>query len=154
MHQLAVALHVLSVTAWVGGLFFLLVVVRPAIQPDEAPARTAFWARLLPRAFTIAWVSAAVALASGFGLLFSLYGGFAVAGMHIHLMAGFGILMTLMLAWSYARPLKRFELAEEHGETAAAEAALRRVLGWQWATLAAGAVTLVIGGVGAYIGLN
>lgn len=154
MHQLAVALHLLSVVAWVGGLFFLTILLPPALATQDAPERHALWARLLPRFFTASWVAAAVALASGFALLFSLYGGFAVAGRHIHVMAGFGIVMTVALAWTYMAPLKRFEEAEEAAETAKAEAALRRVLGWQRLVLALGVGALVAGGVGAYVGFG
>ncbi|WP_404385741.1 hypothetical protein [Caenispirillum salinarum] len=152
MHQVAIALHVLSVAAWTGGLFLLLVVLRPALLAVEPAERMTLWARILPRAFTVSWVSAALALVTGFGLTFSLYGGFAVAGMHVHLMAGLGLLMTGVLIWTYFRPLKRFELAEESADVPGAERALGAVLAWQWVTLAMGAAALVIGGVGAYIG--
>lgn len=154
MHQLAIALHVLSVTAWVGGVLFLLAVLRPSLETREAPDRLSLWARILPRAYVLSWGSAALALVTGFALTFSLYGGFAVAGMHIHLMAGFGLFMTAALAWSWRRPLKRFEEAEERADIAAAETALAAVLRWQAAILAMGAATLVIGGVGAYLGLG
>lgn len=154
MHQLAVALHLLSVVAWTGGLFFLTLLLPPALATLDAPDRLALWARILPRFFTMSWLAAAIGLASGFSLLFSLYGGFAVAGGHIHAMAGLGILMTLLLVWSYVRPLKRFEEAEETGETVRAEAALKSVLGWQRVTLLLGVAALVAGGVGAYMGFG
>lgn len=154
MHQLAVALHLLSVVAWTGGLFFLTILLPPALATQEPAERHALWARILPRFFIMAWAAAAVALASGFSLLFSLYGGFAVAALHIHVMAGLGILMTLALVWSYARPLKRFEEAEEAADDAAAEAALRTVLRWQALTLALGLGGLIVGGVGAYVGFG
>lgn len=152
MHQLAIALHVLSVAAWTGGLFLLLVVLRPALLATEPAERMTLWARILPRAFMVSWGSAALALVTGFSLTFSMYGGFAVAGMHVHLMAGLGLMMTGVLIWCYIRPLKRFELAEEAANVAAAQRALRTVLGWLWLTMAMGIAALVIGGVGAYIG--
>lgn len=152
MHQLAIALHVVSVSIWTGGLFLLLVVLRPALLALEPAMRMTLWARILPRAFTLSWVSAALALVTGFSLTFSLYGGFAVAGIHIHLMAGLGLMMTGALVWSYLRPLKRFELAEESADIPGAEKALGTALAWLWATLALGMAALVVGGVGAYVG--
>ncbi|MCA1939433.1 MAG: CopD family protein [Caenispirillum bisanense] len=154
MHQLAVALHLLAVVAWTGGLLFLCVLLPPVLAVEEPAARHAVWARLLPRFFTLAWAAAAVGLASGFALMFSLYGGFAVAGLHIHVMAGLGILMTLILLYTYARPLKRFEEAEEQADDAAADAALRSLLGWQRASLLLGVGALIAGGVGGYIGFG
>ncbi|GAA0573268.1 CopD family protein [Caenispirillum bisanense] len=154
MHQIAIALHLLAVVAWSGGLFFLVVLLPPTLATLEPADRHALWARLLPRFFTVAWIAAAVALASGFSLLFSLYGGFAVAGMHVHVMSGLGLLMTALLAWTYARPLKRFEEAEEAADTTAAQAALAAVLRWQGVTLALAVAALVAGGVGAYIGFG
>lgn len=154
MHQLAIALHLLAVVAWTGGLFFLTVLLPPGLAVLEPAERHALWARLLPRFFTIAWIAAAVALASGFSLLFSLYGGFAVAGLHVHVMSGLGLLMTALLAWTYARPLKRFEEAVETADTTTAQAALAVVLRWQGLTLALGVAALVTGGVGAYIGFG
>jgi uncharacterized membrane protein len=152
MHHIAIALHVLSVAAWTGGLLLMLMVLRPALLVVEPAERMALWSRILPRTFTLAWISAALALVTGFSLTFSLYGGFAVAGMHIHLMAGLGLMMTAALAYSFLRPFKRFELAAENGDLPTCESTLAAVLRWQGIILALGTAALVTGGVGAYIG--
>lgn len=59
------ALHLLSVVAWVGGMFFVLVCLRPAALVLEAPERIRLMHAALGRFFGVVAWSAALALASG-----------------------------------------------------------------------------------------
>lgn len=59
------ALHLLAVVAWVGGMFFVLVCLRPAALVLDAPDRIRLLHAALGRFFAVVGWSAAVALGSG-----------------------------------------------------------------------------------------
>lgn len=110
--DLALMLHVLSVVVWVGGMFFAYVILRPeAASQLEPPARLALWAGVFRRFFP--WVFAAIGLilVTGFWIIFSVYGGFAALGLHIHLMLGIGSVMMLIFFHVYFAPFKRLKQA-------------------------------------------
>ena len=44
-------IHVLSAVVWVGGMFFALLVLRPAVGPLEPAVRLALWRRVFARFF-------------------------------------------------------------------------------------------------------
>ena len=104
-----IVLHALAAVVWVGGMFFAYLVLRPAAGPLEAPVRFALWRRALGRFFPWVWASVAVLLASGYAMLFLHFGGFAGAGVHIHLMQVTGIVMMLLFMHMYFAPWPRFE---------------------------------------------
>src|SRR6185437_6249999 len=104
----ALILHALSAVVWVGGMYFAHQVLRPAAAGLDPAPRLLLWSRVLGRFF--AWVIAAIILllASGYTLVFAVFGGFAAAGLHVHLMQGIGILMMLLFFHLYFAPWKRF----------------------------------------------
>ena len=91
-----VALHALAAMVWVGGMFFAYMVLRPSAGPLEPPLRLALWARAFGRFFPWVWASIAVLLVSGYAMLFLRFGGFAGAGLHIHVMQVTGLLMMAL----------------------------------------------------------
>jgi uncharacterized membrane protein len=149
---IAVAVHVLSAVVWVGGMFFALMILRPASAALEAGARLELWARVLGRFF--AWVFAAIVLllASGYALVFAAFGGFAGIGLYIQLMMGLGIAMTLLFFHLYFAPFRRFRTAVARHDTAAAARQLGQIR-WIVATgLTLGLITVAIGAGGRYWG--
>ena len=105
---LLIALHVLAVTVWVGGMFFAYVVLRPSAGPLEPEARLALWQSVFRRFFPWVWTSIVVLLASGYGMMFVYFGGFAGAGLYIHVMQGIGIVMMLLFMHLFFVPWRRF----------------------------------------------
>ena len=89
-----VALHALAAVAWVGGMFFAYMVLRPSAGPLEPRLRLALWQRVFSRFFPWVRASIAVLLASGYAMLFLHFGGFKGAGPHIHVMQATGILIV------------------------------------------------------------
>src|SRR6266571_1091114 len=92
-------------------MFFALLALRPATAPLEPGPRLELWSRVLERFFF--WVIAAIVLllASGYGMIFGVYGGFRGIGLHIHLMQGVGIIMMLLFFHLYFAPWRRFQAA-------------------------------------------
>ena len=72
----ALIVHSLSAIVWVGGMFFALLVLRPATGPLEPGPRLELWARVLDRFFTWVIIAIVLLLASGYGMIFGVYAGF------------------------------------------------------------------------------
>src|SRR5260370_10907350 len=103
--------HALWAVVWVGGLFFAHQVLRPAAASLDPAPRLVLWSRVLGRFF--AWVIAAIVLllASGYALVFAVFGGFSRVGVHVHLMQGIGILMMILFFHLYFAPWSRVRAA-------------------------------------------
>jgi uncharacterized membrane protein len=146
--SLALIVHEWSVIVWVGGMFFALLVVRPASGPLDPPARLALWRRVFAGFFP--WVFAAIVLllVSGFTLFLGGY----VVGPHVHAMTGIGILMMLIFLHLYFAPWKRFRVALDAGDNAAAAAQLNQIRILVTINLILGLLTAAIGSSGRYWG--
>jgi uncharacterized membrane protein len=146
--SLALILHVLSAIVWVGGMFFALVVLRPASGPLDPGMRLTLWLRVFTGFFP--WVFAAIALLLVTGLTL-FFGGFAV-GPHIHLMMATGIVMVLIFFHLYFAPWKRFQTALAAGDNPGAAAQLNQIRILVTVNLVLGLLTAAIGGSGRYWG--
>jgi uncharacterized membrane protein len=146
--SIALILHEWSVIVWVGGMFFALIVLRPASGPLDPPARLALWRRVFASFFP--WVFAAVVLllVSGFTLFLD---GYAV-GPHVHAMMGIGILMMLIFLHLYFAPWKRFRVALDAGDNAAAATQLNQIRILVTINLILGLLTAAIGASGRFWG--
>ncbi len=145
-----VALHALAAVVWVGGMFFAYMVLRPAAGPLEPPLRLALWARVFGRFFPWVWASIAVLLASGYAVLFLRFGGFAGAGLHIHVMQATGILMMGLFLHLFFAPWRRFTRAVEAGALQDAGAALNQIRRIVAINLVLGLITVAAGASGRF----
>jgi uncharacterized membrane protein len=146
--SIALILHSFGAVVWVGGMFFALVVLRPASGPLEPSARLALWLRVFTGFFP--WVFAAIVLLliSGFTLML---GGYAV-GPHVHLMMAIGILMILIFVHLFFAPWKRFRVALAAGDNPGAAAQLNQIRILVTLNLILGFLTVAIGSSGRYWG--
>lgn len=149
---LALSLHVAAAIVWVGGMFFALLVLRPASGPLEAPARLELWSRVLGRFF--AWIFGAIALllATGYAMIFCVFSGYRGAGLHTHLMQGIGIVMILAFLHVYFAPWRRFRAAVERRDYPAAAAQLNQIRWIVTLNLVLGLINAAIGASGRYWG--
>ncbi len=152
MMGLAVALHVIAAVIWVGGMFFAYVCLRPvAASALEPPARLKLWVGVFGRFFPWVWASILVILASGFWIIFGVYGGMGNVGLYVHAMLGLGILMMLIFLHVFFAPyarLKRAVAAEDWPAGGKALSQIRLLVGIN--TLI-GLLTLAIGSAGRYL---
>jgi uncharacterized membrane protein len=148
----ALILHSLSAVVWVGGMFFALLALRPATAPLEPGPRLELWSRVLDRFF--AWVLAAIVLllATGYLMIFGVYGGFGAIGLHIHLMQGLGIVMILLFFHLYFAPWRRFRAALARQDFPAAAGQLNQIRVIVTVNLVLGLVTVAVGSSGRYWG--
>lgn len=109
---IAILLHVLAAVVWVGGMFFAYMALRPvAASQLEPPQRLSLWAGVLGKFFPWVFVAIVLLLTTGFWMIFSFMGGFAGAGLHVHLMLVLGIIMILMFFHVFFVPFKRLKMA-------------------------------------------
>ena len=102
------ALHVLTVVIWVGGMFFAYNFLRPAAaEMLEPPHRLKLWVATFKRFFPWVWLSVVVIIVTGLGMMFSL----PKAPVHILIMAGLGISMMLIFGHVYYGPYRRLKHA-------------------------------------------
>jgi uncharacterized membrane protein len=145
-----VALHALAAVAWVGGMFFAYVCLRPAAGPLEPRLRLALWQRVFSRFFPWVWASIAVLLASGYAMLFLYFGGFKGAGAHIHVMQATGILMMLLFLHLFFAPWRRFSRALEAGQFDSAAQSLNQMRRIVAINLVLGLITIAAGASGRF----
>jgi uncharacterized membrane protein len=108
---IALTLHLLAATVWVGGLFFAFACLRPASADLDAATRVKLWAHALGTFSLWAWGAAAVLLVTGLWMIFRIPEGMKGAGLHVHLMLGGGVLMMLLQGHLQFAPLKRLRRA-------------------------------------------
>ena len=150
--SLSLILHALSAVVWVGGMFFAHQVLRPAAGALETGPRLSLWSRVLGRFF--AWVFAAIVLllASGYAMVFAVFGGFGKIGLHVQLMQGIGILMMLLFFHLYFAPWRRFRAAVARQDWAEAGRQLAQIRTIVTVNLVLGIIVIAIGSSGRYWG--
>ena len=150
--SLAIALHVLAAVIWVGGMFYAFMAMRPAVAQVVDPSqRGELWSQTLGRFFVWIWLSIAVLLLTGYWMVFSVFGGMAGAGGHVHAMQGLGIVMILLFLHVYFAPFRRLKQAVAKGDAEEGQrrvAQIRRLVG---INLILGLIVVVIGSGGRYL---
>ena len=146
------AIHLLSAVVWVGGMFFALIVLRPAAGPLEPAVRLALWRRVFARFFPAVGIAVLALLATGHAMILVELGGFAGVGLSVHLMQGTGVLMALIYLVLLVGPYRTFLKALDAGVLPAAGRAIERIRWTITVNLALGIVTLVIATTGRYWG--
>lgn len=151
-HQwaLAIALHQLATLVWVGGMFFAHMALRPAANALlDPPTRLPLMRAVLARFFPWVWVSIAVLWASGYWLFAGLFGG--RSGLHVHLMIGIALVMTLLFAYIWFVAFRRLNTAVAGADWPAAGAAMTTIRGIILTNLILGLITAAIGSGGRFL---
>lgn len=129
----ALALHVLSVVIWVGGMFFAYMALRPvAATVLEPPQRLTLWNGVFGRFFPWVWGAIITILMSGYWMLLGPFGGFANAPVFVHIMNGLGLIMMLIFMHVYFAPyqkLRKAVAAQSWAEGGKALAQIRVMVG-------------------------
>jgi uncharacterized membrane protein len=138
MAALAFALHVLGAVIWVGGMFAIYVCLRPALGTLEPAQRFCLMRVTFQKFFP--WVWGAVLL----------FGGFAAAGLHVHLMQGIGWLMIALFVWLFHGPWLAFKRAVDAQDWPSAGARLNRIRQIIAVNLPLGLLVVLIAAGGAF----
>ena len=133
MSSLAIAIHALAATIWVGGMFFAYMVLRPSMPVLEPPPqRLKLWLAVFRGFFPWVWAAVIILPLTGYLQVFTDYGGLAGVGPHIHAMQTIGWVMILLYWYLYFGPYERYRIAVEGEDWQAAGAQLasiRRIVG-------------------------
>lgn len=115
-----VSLHVIAAVIWVGGIFFMQVIMRKVTSDLEGPQRQAIMSKVFTFFFQWVWVAVITILVTGFGIIFGVYGGFG--GMpwesfkRVHLMTALGLIMSLVFTYIYFLPYRSLMKARAEGD--------------------------------------
>jgi uncharacterized membrane protein len=133
-------------------MFFAHQVLRPAAAVLDPAARLPLWSRVFGRFF--AWVIAAIVLllASGYALVFGVYGGFRALPFYINLMQELGIVMVLLFLHLYFAPWRRLRAAVARRDWVEGGRQLGQIRTIVTINLVLGLIVVAIGGSGRYWG--
>jgi uncharacterized membrane protein len=147
---ISVALHALAAVVWVGGMFFAYLVLRPGVSGLAPGDRLRLWERVFARFFPWVIGCVAVLLLTGYHMLFAGFGGFAGAGLHVHVMQLTGWAMFLLFFHLYFVPWRRFRRAVGAAEFESAAGRLGQIGTIVAINLALGLFTVAVGASGRY----
>lgn len=148
LNHLSLALHVLGVIIWVGGMFFAYLALRPAAANTLEPAqRLPLWTATFRNFFPWVWASIIAILVSGYYII-HLIGGFANSLLYIHIMHGLGLLMMLLFMHVFFAPFNRLKKAVAAKDWPTGAKALAQIRWLIAANLTLGLITVMIATVG------
>jgi uncharacterized membrane protein len=150
MAALAFALHILGAVIWVGGMFAIYVCLPPALVTLEPPQRLRLMRVTFQKFFPWVWTAVLLLLASGYSMLLLVFGGFAGAGLHVHLMQAIGWVMIALFAWLFQRPWLAFKRAVDAQDWPSAGTNLDRIRQIISINLPVGLIVVLIGAIGRF----
>lgn len=148
----SIALHLIAAMIWVGGMIFAHNSLRPAAaQVLEPPLRLELWVQVFKRFFVLVWISIAVVLITGYWMLFNYFGGFAGAGIHIHIMHGAGLLMVMIYLYVFFAPFNRLKQAVIIQDYPLAAAQLNQIRQLVGVNILIGLLVIIVASAGRYL---
>ena len=108
LNALAIIFHLVAINIWVGGMFFIIVVLGKVVSTLEIPTQQLFWQNLLRQFFFWVWLAVIGLLGTGIGMIFYRFGGITYTPWYVLVMACLGISMTLVFIVIYFVYYKNF----------------------------------------------
>ncbi|MCB1800300.1 MAG: hypothetical protein KDI82_01295 [Gammaproteobacteria bacterium] len=140
------AVHGMAAVAWVGGIFFAYMALRPAANKTlEPPLRLRLWQSAYTHFFPWVWVMIALLLITGYADLFSRLGGLANESLYLKLMHSIGLFMVAAFAYLYFALYRRLSAAVASDDTLAAAAVMLRMRPVMATNLVLGLIVTAIG---------
>lgn len=151
--SIAVSLHLIAAVIWVGGMFFAHQMLRPvAADLLEPSLRQPLWVGVFGRFFFWVWLAILIIPATGYWMLFSLFGGFAGAGLYVHIMHALGLLMIGIYLHVFFGPYRKLSQAVAEQAWPAGKTQLDRIRTLVGINMTIGLITLAVGAGGRYFG--
>ncbi|MBF0213905.1 MAG: CopD family protein [Magnetococcales bacterium] len=147
---IALLLHLMAATLWVGGMFFALLILRPAALPLDIPNRVGLWTRVLERFMVVVWAAVITLPVTGYWMIFEGFGGMQGISRHIRIMEGVGwcmIALFLLLYFRSYRPMRRMAQQLLIPETGLYIERIRKIV---LVNLILGLITFAAAGAGRY----
>jgi uncharacterized membrane protein len=137
------AVHFLCAAIWVGGMFYTVTVLRPALTVLDAGPRLQLHMLTLKKFFFWVWHAMPLMLLTGWAMIWSAWGGFAMLPWSINAMQGIAIIMAGIFVYTFFGPWQRLRRAIRPGPELIARIRLLVTV-----NLALGAITIVVGSLG------
>ncbi|WP_158747323.1 CopD family protein [Acidisphaera sp. L21] len=135
--SLVLALHILAMAIWTGGMAYALMVLRPSLGVLAPPDRLVLLGQTFRRFFLIVWHAMPLVLITGWAMVFGVYGGFAALPVAVNVMQTLGLVMAILFLVVFFGPWRRFR-AQPSAEAAGS---IRSLI---TANLALAAATIVV----------
>jgi uncharacterized membrane protein len=148
------SIHLLSLVAWVGGMFFAQVCLRPALAPLDGPVRLRLMADVLRRFFAVVGIAIALMLVSGIWMLWSAVRTTTAPGLSFnmsldwHAMIVLGLVMIAIFGHIRLNLFRRLQRAVTAQDWPAGAAALGHIRRWVLVNLGLGVLVIVVMRVG------
>ncbi|MCP4077604.1 MAG: hypothetical protein GY744_15640 [Gammaproteobacteria bacterium] len=147
---ISLALHVVSIILWVGGMFFAHMILRPAAVAElEPPFRLKLWRHVFNRFFPWVWVAIIVTPLTG-TLLVAPFGGFSHAPLYVNIMTTIGSLMIAIFLYVYFVPFSGLKKYLDEQDIPAAAGQLNKIRTLVGVNIVLGIITVAIATIGKY----
>ncbi len=113
--NLLLALHILAATAWVGGMLYALVVLRPALGVLDPAPRLQLHMLTLKRFFLVVWHAMPIMLLTGWTMIGLAGWSMARLPWYVNVMQLLGLLMAAVFLYTYFAPFRRLRRAIRPG---------------------------------------
>jgi len=108
-NAIAIIFHLVAINIWVGGMFFIIMVLGNVVSTLEVSEQQVFWQHTLKRFFFWVWLAVIGLLATGIGMIFYRFGSPANTSWHILVMASLGISMVVIFFVIYFVYYRNFQ---------------------------------------------
>ncbi len=109
------AIHILSAVLWVGGMFYALVVLRPALSVLDAAPRLQLHMLTLKRFFLVVWHVMPLMLLTGWAMIFAAGWNMGHLPIYVNAMQGLALVMAGIFLFTYFVPFRRLRRAIRPG---------------------------------------
>jgi len=111
LDMLAISLHIISATLWVGGIFLVYQVFRPAAMSLEPPVRLKLFLNVFSRFFPWVWLFIVLLVVSGYWDWQNRFSEFDSTPLYLDAMNIIGWVMIILFAWLYFKPFAQLKIA-------------------------------------------
>jgi uncharacterized membrane protein len=109
------AVHILSAVVWVGGMFYALVVLRPALGVLDAGVRLQMHMLTLKRFFLVVWHAMPLMLLTGWGMIGLAGWDMGHLPWYVNTMQGLALVMAGIFLFTFFGPFRRLRRAIRPG---------------------------------------
>jgi uncharacterized membrane protein len=149
------SIHLLASIAWIGGMFFTLACLRPALGVLDGPLRQRLMSEVLRRFLAVVGIAIVLMLVSGGWMLANTARVSSNAGLAFNLpldwlaMIALGLVMIAIFGHIRYALFKRLQRAQQAQDAPAGAAALAGIRRWVGVNLALGVLIVIVMGLGA-----
>ena len=147
LYALAIILHLLAINVWVGGTFFIVVILPRAAASLEPVERHAFMRIVFKRFFFWVWLAMMILISTGGAMTYDLFDGIVDAPPYVVLMMSIALVMGCVFLLNYFGPYRLYVQSLKQENLSASERHLDSIRLLSKINMALGiCVLLVIGG--------